>query len=72
MSSNLLLVTLPIVIVFGIAFWLMIFINIHRHFPKMNPKERLRKSIVDATITTIILIGIVYLFLRVIFLNFIR
>jgi len=70
-SPNLLLITLPIVAVFGIAFWLMIFLNTYRHFPKMNPEERLWKCIVDATTITIILIGIVYLFLWFILQNFI-
>jgi len=69
-SPNLLLITLPVVAVFGIAFWLMIFLNTYRHFPKMNPEERLRKSIVDATAITILLIGIVYLFLWFILQNF--
>jgi heme/copper-type cytochrome/quinol oxidase subunit 2 len=71
-SPNLLLIALPIVAVFGIAFWLMIFLNTYRHFPKMNPEERLRKSIVDTTTITIILIGIVYLFLWFILQNFIN
>jgi len=69
-SSNLLLITLPIVAVFGIAFWLMIFLNDYRHFPKMNYKERLTKSIVNATIMTLILLGLVYLFLWLFLQNF--
>jgi len=70
-SSNLLIMTLPITIVFGIIFWLMIFLNIYRHFPKMNPEQRLWKCIIDSTTISLILMGIVYLFLWFILQNFI-
>jgi hypothetical protein len=71
-SPNLLLITLPIVAVFGTALWVMIFLNTYRHFPKMNPTERLWMCIESATMITLILIGIVYLFLWLILQNFIQ
>ena len=70
-SSNILIITIPIFAVFGIAFWLMIFLNNYRHFPKMNPTERLWMCIESATMITLILIGIIYLFLWFILQNFI-
>jgi hypothetical protein len=69
---NLLLITLPIVAVFGTALWVMIFLNTYRHFPKMNPEERFWMCIVNSTIMTLILIGIVYFFLWFILENFIQ
>jgi len=71
-SQNILLIILPIVAVFGITLWIMIFLNTYRHFPKMNPEERIRMCIENATIITLILIGIIYLFLWFIFHNFIQ
>jgi len=71
-SSNILIITLPIAIGFGIPFWLMIFLNTYRHFPKMNPEERLLMCISSATGLTAVLIGIVYLFLWLILQNFIK
>jgi len=62
-SQNILIITLPITILFGIAFWLMIFLNVYSHFPKLNSKEKFWRSIIDATVLTFLLLGIVYLFL---------
>jgi hypothetical protein len=71
-SPNLLLITLPITAVFGIVFWIMIFLNTYRHFPKMNPEERLWMCIINSTLMTLILMGIVYLFLWFILQKFIQ
>jgi hypothetical protein len=71
-SSNILLITLPITILFGIAFWLMIFLSTYKQFPRMNPEERLWLCITNATILTAILVGIVYLALWLILQNFIQ
>jgi len=62
-NQNLLLISLPIILTFGTALWLMVFLNTYRHFPKMNPTERLWLCIENATFLTLILIGIIYLFL---------
>ena len=67
---NVLLISLPVLIVFGIILWLMIFLNTYRHFPKMDSEERLWLCIVNATSLTGILIGIVYLFLWFILASF--
>ena len=69
--SDLLRITLPITIGFGLIFWLMIFLNTYRHFPKMNPTERLWMCIESATMITLILMGVVYLFLWFILQKFI-
>jgi len=71
-SSNILIITLPIAIGFGIPFWLMIFLNTYRHFPKMNKENMIWMSIVNATVLTLILIGLVYLALWFILGNFIQ
>ena len=71
-SIDLLISLFPIIAIFGAIFWLMIFLNTYSHFPKMNPEERLWKCIVDATTITIILLGIVYLFLWFILKNFMQ
>ena len=70
-SSNILLITLPISAFFGIAFWLMIFLSTYKQFPKMNPEERLWLCIVNATVLTVMLMSIVYLALWFILQNFI-
>jgi len=71
-SLNILIITTPIVIAFGISFWLMIFLNTYRHFPKMNKENMIWMSIVNATVLTLILIGLVYLALWFILGNFIQ
>jgi len=69
--SSRLLIFLPIAVILGIPLWLMIFLNTYRHFPNMNPKERLWMCISSATSLTAILLGIVYLFLWFIMQNLI-
>ena len=70
--SNILLITLPITIIFGISFWIMIFLNNYRHFPKMDSKERLWSCIVNATLMTAMLTGLVYLALWFFLQNFMQ
>jgi uncharacterized membrane protein len=47
---------------FFVALWLMIFLNTYRHFPKMEPKERMKLSIVNATYPILFLMLIIYVF----------
>nr|AQS28351.1 hypothetical protein [uncultured archaeon] len=68
---NLLIVYMAVPLPFWIALWLMIFLNTYRHFPKMERGERLRLSAINATVPTLILIGIIYLALWFVLQNFI-
>lgn len=54
-------------LVFGIPFWIMIFIATYVHFPKMDKANRLEMSISSATILTIVMLLISYLFLVALF-----
>ena len=55
------LLVLPIFVVFGIPAWVMFFLQTYRHFPKMEPAKRLSMSIVNATILTAVLLGVVFI-----------
>ncbi|MCX8175238.1 MAG: hypothetical protein N3E51_03470 [Candidatus Micrarchaeota archaeon] len=46
---------------FAVPFWLMVFANTYRHFPKMEPKKRLSMSIRQATALSLILLAIVFI-----------
>ncbi|MBM3234091.1 hypothetical protein FJZ19_03280 [Candidatus Pacearchaeota archaeon] len=61
---------LPLVLGFGLIFWIMIFLESWRHFPRMNKEERLWHAIESATTVTLILIAIVLLLLWFILNNF--
>ncbi|MEM0465279.1 MAG: hypothetical protein QXW97_01095 [Candidatus Pacearchaeota archaeon] len=62
-SLDWLLITLPIVTIFGIALFAMIFLNTYRQFPKMNSEERFWLCFKNATFITLTVIIIFYLFL---------
>jgi heme/copper-type cytochrome/quinol oxidase subunit 4 len=55
------LVTIPVVAVFGIIGWTMIFLETYMHFPEMDKKERIKMGAVNATVLVLILIAVVYL-----------
>jgi len=59
MSSTFLL-GLPALLFFGSVFWLIIYLQTYRHFPKMEQRMRVRKSIIDATIMTLSLLAVVF------------
>jgi len=60
-AENLLVIILPIVSFFGAAFWVMIFLNNYSHFSKIH--KGLQRSIITATILTLILVVVVCIFL---------
>jgi uncharacterized membrane protein len=70
---NELAATLPIAFVFGILFWVIIFLETYRHYPAISPRHkpegRLQTCIVNATILTVIVMGAVYLALWFILQN---
>ena len=43
-------------LIFGLLFWIMIFIQTYRHFPKMESGKRLRISIGQATALSLFLV----------------
>jgi hypothetical protein len=57
----------PIAIIFGIIEWVIIFLENYRHFPRMEKWKRIRNSICDATIMTVIMMCIVYFFMYILF-----
>lgn len=60
------LATIPVVAVFGIIGWTMIFLETYMHFPKMDKRERIKMGVVNATVIVLILIVVVYLSMLVI------
>jgi len=52
---------IPIGGTFGALFWIMIFLGMYRHFPKMNKYQRIIMSATSATLLTIILLAICYI-----------
>jgi len=54
---------IPIGGIFGILFWIMIFLGTYRHFPKMNQRQKIIMSAGSATLLTLLLLGISYLFM---------
>ena len=52
---------LPIAAFFGGLFWLMIFLASYMHFPKMEKSERLKMSLENATLMTLLIFGMVAL-----------
>jgi len=65
-------ISIPILAGFGLVFWFMIFLNNFRHFPKMDSKKRLWMSILNATILTLVLVAIIFLFLWLILQYFLK
>jgi len=55
------LATIPVVAVFGIIGWIMIFLETYMHFPKLDKRERIKMGAVNATVLVLILIAVVYL-----------
>ncbi len=60
------LATIPIVAVFGIIGWTMIFLETYMHFPKLDKGERIKMSAINATVLVLILMAVVYLSMLVI------
>jgi len=60
------LAMIPVVAVFGIIGWIMIFLETYMHFPKMDKRERIKMGVINATVIVLILIAVVYLSLLVI------
>jgi len=58
--------TVPVVAVFGIIGWIMIFLETYMHFPRIDKKERIKMSAVNATVIVLVLIAVVYLSILVI------
>jgi len=54
-------------LVFGIPFWIMIFIATYVPSPRMEKADRLKMSISNATILTLLMLLISYLFLVLLF-----
>ena len=52
---------IPIGGVFGTLFWITIFMQTLRHFPKMDKHQRIMMSAASATLLTFILLAITYL-----------
>jgi uncharacterized membrane protein len=55
------LATVPLVAVFGIIGWTMVFLETYMHFPKMDKRERIKMGAINATVLVLILIVVVYL-----------
>jgi small neutral amino acid transporter SnatA (MarC family) len=53
----------PLLLVFSVIEWLIIFLEIYRHFPKMEKNKRIWNSVVDATTFTFIIFIILYFFM---------
>lgn len=56
-------VFLPIAVIFGIIEWIIVFLETYRHFPKMERQKRIRNSVYDATIMSVIMTAIIYFFM---------
>ena len=53
---------IPLMALFGAIGWLITFMETYRHFPKMDGRKRLKMSIIMATVMTIFLVIISYIF----------
>ena len=56
-------ISIPIMVVFGVIGWVMIFLETYRHFPKMDAEQRMALSLTNATVMIGIFIVIVYVFM---------
>jgi len=59
---------IPIFAVFGIAHWLMIFMETYRHFPKMDGLERWKFSLINSTGSLLIILAICAICLHLLFI----
>jgi len=50
----------PVLLVFSVIEWLIIFLETYRHFPKMEENKRIRNSIIDASIFTFTIFFFLY------------
>jgi hypothetical protein len=55
------LAMIPVVAVFGIIGWTMIFLETYMHFPKLDKGERIKMGAINATVLVLILMAVVYL-----------
>ena len=67
-----LLLTLALGSIFGFIFWLQIYMETYRHFPKMDKHKRIIMSATSATVATIILLIAVTLFMYWLFEHIIK
>ena len=59
-------VFVPIVAIFGIIEWVIVFLETYRHFPRMEKQKRIMNSVYDATLMTVTITAITYFFLYLI------
>jgi len=57
-------ISIPIMVVFGVIGWVMIFLETYRHFPKMDAGKRMALSLTNATAMTVMFVVLVYVFMR--------
>jgi uncharacterized membrane protein YidH (DUF202 family) len=57
------MIALPLMAIFGSLLWIMIFLQTYRHFPKMDKHQRISMSVSSATIATVAVMAIVYVFM---------
>jgi len=57
------IISIPIMVVFGSIGWVMIFLETYRHFPKMDAEQRMALSLTSATVMIGMFIVIVYVFM---------
>jgi len=57
------MIALPLMAIFGSLLWIMIFLQTYRHFPKMDKSQRISLSVSSATIATVAVMAIVYVFM---------
>jgi len=57
----------PIATMFGIIEWVIIFLESYRHFPEMEKQKRIKNSVYNATIMTIVMTAIIYFFMYIMF-----
>jgi len=53
-------ISIPIMVVFGVIGWVMIFLETYRHFPKMDAEKRMALSLTNATVMTVMFVVLVY------------
>ena len=53
----------PVLLVFSVIEWLIIFLETYHHFPKMEENKRIKNSIIDATTFTSVVFIILYFFM---------
>ncbi len=65
-ATDLMVIAAPFALLFGSLLWVTIFLQTYRHFPKMDPRQRVWMSCKSATTMTVALLAIVCVFLYLI------